>query len=178
MSDLPIKIRGLSEPNRPMLDSGGVIINQEKAFIASSWAHKERNNPVYFWVSKRAFHYQFYLGVVCLLLDERPELFQVACNEDKPDQILGWACQEPQGTPALRSVVSHAPIYQVYVKEDFREYDIFELLTGLREWCNPREFMELINDTRKNQAAGSHIPESDARTRQAVSAAPGSTVGA
>ena len=72
MSDLPIQIRSLSEPDLPMLDDQGIIKHQEKAYIASCWSKTERKNPVYFWVSPRAFHYQFNIGVVCFLLDATP----------------------------------------------------------------------------------------------------------
>ena len=137
----------------------GKVTNQEKAFIASSWSHKERKNPLYFWVSKRAFSHQFYLNVICFLLDARPELFHVAHNTDKPDQILGWRCVGP--------IVTHltfkfTTLYQSYVKEDFRAYGLGEMLSDKCIPANPKEFMELINDSRKtaNQANRvSHKPE-------------------
>jgi len=184
VTDLPIKIRGLSEPGLPLFDSvayddhgwiseGGTVLNQEKAFIASSWCHKERANPAYFWVSKRAFHHQFYLNVVCFLVDARPGLFKVAYNTDYPDQILGWSCADREiVTDPLR-------IYQLYVKEDFREYDVADNLSGVHfRFANTKEFERLINDTRKNQVADGTLPGTDARTRQALQPATRSANGA
>jgi len=197
MTDLPIKIRGLSEPGLPLFDSvayddhgwiseGGTVLNQEKAFIASSWCHKERANPVYFWVSKRAFHHQFYLNVVCFLVDARPELFLIAYNEDRPDQILGWVCSSQTFESDMRTLTTHTDwvIYQHYIKEDFRDYGVKDVLIGLRDVprpsrdCEPYEFERLINDTRKNQVAGGTLPGTDARTRQALQSATRSADGA
>jgi hypothetical protein len=162
MTDLPIKIRSLSEPDKPMLDENDVIIHQEKAFIASSWAHKERANPAYFWVSKKAFHWQFYINVVCFLLDARPELFHVAHNTESPDQILGWMCAD------------FPLVYQSYVKDDFRskEYGVQDLLTYHYTEASPWHFMELINVERKNQAAKGSVSGSQTNSRQEHTVSP------
>jgi hypothetical protein len=172
MTDLPIKIRGLSHPEIPLFDDQGVVTNQEKAFIASSWSHKERANPVYFWVSKKAFHHQFYLNVICMLIDARPELFLIAYNSDFPDQILGWVCSEQNYLrPGLDGI--DWVIYQHYVKEDFREYGVKDILIGLRDVprpsrdCKPQDFERLINDTRKkNQVTKASVSQAPTDTRQ------------
>ena len=163
MTDLPIKVRGLSHPEIPLFDAEGVVTNQEKAFIASSWSYKERHNPAYFWVSKRAFHYQFYLGVIVPLIDSRPELFHVAANTDHPDQIIGWMCAD------------FPLVYQSYVKEDFRpeEYGVQDLLTYHYTEASPWHFRELIHGIRKNQAAVGAVSGPNERTRQTLSAAAG-----
>lgn len=169
MTDLPIKIRGLSHPEVPLFDEQGIVTNQEKAFIASSWSHKERANPSYFWVSKRAFHHQFYLGVIVPLIDERPELFRVAYNTEKPDQILGWACVEIREYEPSLGHQSYYYWHQCYVKEDFREYHIEPLLIELACESRPQEFMELINDQRKNTVTKNRISSDAAHSREACS---------
>ena len=166
MDNLPIKIRGLSHPEIPLFDSAGVVTNQEKAFIASSWSHKERANPAYFWVSKRAYHHQFYLGVICMLIDARPELFHVAHNTDAPDQILGWVCADNRADDDA----TPSNYYQFYVKDDFREYGLDSMLTLRFQKSNSREFMELINDSRKTANQANRIPNQSKHIRQDIQA--------
>lgn len=158
MDNLPIKIRGLSEPDLPMLDDQGIIKHQEKAYIASCWSKTERKNPVYFWVSPRAFHYQFNIGVVCFLLDERPDLFGVAVNTDKPDQLLGWICK------------SGEYVFHYHVKSGFEQYGIANLLHGEKfRYAKPEEFERLINDIRKNTTEKDRVSASKEHPRQDVS---------
>lgn len=154
MTDLPIKIRLLSHPGIPMFDQSGMVTNQEKAYIASSWSHQVRAQPEYCWVSRRAFHYQYYLGFVCPLVEERPELFTVAANVDNGDQIFGWAC----ATDKL--------VYQYHVKEDFREYGIRDILLAGKRVCTPTEIERLINGI-QNQAAKDRLSQGPNHSRQA-----------
>ena len=168
---LPIKIRGLSHPEIPLFDKverdewgwvtrGGTVTHQEKAYIASCWSKDERSNPAYFWVSKGAFHHQFNLNVVCFLVDARPDLFVLACNTERPDQILGWAC------------VQHDIVHHCHIKKGFHEYEIENLLVGERPDATPFHFMELINDQRKAEAKADSVSRHENGSRKANSEHP------
>jgi len=116
MTDAPVKIVAMDSTG--MLDSGGVVVNVEKALVASSWyGHILNNSPQYKVFDKGALN-RVYNTKILYLLEKRPGMFSVAFNSEDEEQMVGWVCKE-------RDILHFA-----YVKQAFRGYGIGRKLVG------------------------------------------------
>jgi hypothetical protein len=91
----------------------------DENFILDSWLNAYRTSPWAGTVPNNKY-FEVY-GEAVRELISRGSIVRVACNPDKPDQILGWLCYEV-------SARGDKCVHFVYVKDLFRKLGICRAL--------------------------------------------------
>ena len=106
MPVLPIQIRKAQKSDIP--------------FITSSWLRSNRDGFMVRSVPNTVYYYKHHKILESLL----PRgIVIVACNEEDPDQILGWCCAEVLDTALV--------IHYIYIKQPFRRFGIASRMIAL-----------------------------------------------
>lgn len=106
MPTLPIQVRGAAKTDIP--------------FITSSWLRSYRDGYLVRAIPNTVYYYQHHKILEHLL---PRSIVLVACNEQDPDQILGWICAEVIDTALV--------VHYVYTKQPFRKFGIAKRLVDL-----------------------------------------------
>jgi len=108
VSTLPVEIRRATKRDIPFITSSWL-----KSFRDGYWARGIPNN-IYYYNQHKILEQLLPKGIVL-----------VACNEQDPDQILGYVCAEVVDTALV--------IHYMYVKHPFRKFGIATKLVMLLE---------------------------------------------
>ena len=108
MPVLPIQVRKAGRADIP--------------FITSSWLRSFRDGYLVRSIPNTVYYYQHHKILEALL---PRSVVLIACNEENPDQILGWICAEVVDTALV--------IHYMYVKQPFRKFGIAKRLVGILE---------------------------------------------
>ncbi len=117
MPILPIQIRKAQRSDVP--------------FITSSWLKSNRDGFMVRSVPNTVYYHQHHKILEAIMPNG---IVIVACNEEDPDQILGWCCAEVVDTALV--------IHYIYIKQPFRKFGIAtKLVTLLEETEKPPAVM-------------------------------------
>ena len=106
MEKLPVQIRRATRRDVPL--------------ITSSWLKSFRDGYMVRGIPNNTYYYNHHKILEALL----PRgIVLVACNEEDPNQILGWCCAEVVDTALV--------IHYIYVKHPFRKFHIATKMVNL-----------------------------------------------
>lgn len=143
MSALPIRLRALDCPRcgRAGCDKsshGPCEVN----YVRASWMRSAKFGCM---GARLGCDWQGYARLRDSLLRQHGAV--VACSEDNPSSVVGWACLEGERVPV---------VHYVFVRQEFRRYGVARMMLGDDVVRAPRVYFTAMTD----DSAAIRLPES------------------